>query len=971
MSPVFDRFQILYKIALSIGDGENLEQASEKALSTYVQMLNCFGGAIYRKRSSENLYWYDPVIVKPVSILEDVTFSAVLNKFSTNPEKPSKESDSENLPISFHSATLSHVYALELPSFGLLILLKNGDSLPDDFITELKPLCKKLADAFNSFATQKKLRDSKLLLSNLIHSIPDLIWLKDKAGAYLACNSGFEDFLGVHESDVVGRTDVDFHKMKLAGIIDNKDDMVLSLDKPVTDQKEVIVAKNGIKTLFEIIKTPLKDDDGNVLGMLGIARDITRRKHTESALKKSEQRFQEMANMLPQPIWEIDINGNLTYANKAGFEVFGYKPADINKGLKFTEVIAQEDRHRIVANFEKKLTGQQAMDYEYKCLTKDGKSFAALIYTSPIKTDDRVTGFRGITIDISGLKKAQENLKYFSDLQNVLISISTQYINVSTDRMDEAIDSALKEMGEFVSADRAYIFNYDFERGFTNNTYEWCRAGIEPQIENLQEVPLDAIPQWTEKHLVGEPVYVPNVYALPIGDSLREVLEPQKIKSLLAVPMLHQGNCLGFIGFDSVKDYHHYTEKEKSILEVFAQIVVNLQMRTQAVEELKKAKEIAENAEKAQFNFLSTMSHEIRTPLNAVIGITNILLMESPRPDQVDNLNMMKFSSQNLLNIINDILDYNKLASGNVILEQIDFDIRDIVKGVLFSLNNIAKSKNITLDYFIDPQISEVIVGDSTRFMQIVNNLVSNALKFTKTGGVSIHVKELNRSKKFTRLLVSVSDSGIGIPADKFDSIFEEFKQTSSSITREYGGTGLGLPIVKRLLKAMGSEIHLESEEGKGSVFSFEIEFLIGDPKKLRPKNEKVIFDDSLKNVNVLLVEDNKINQMVARKFLDEWKCNTFIAENGQIAIQMLKEAPYDVVLMDLQMPVMDGYQATKEIRNMPDSRLSKIPVIALSASALGEIETRARKYGMNDFVTKPFVPEVLFQAIIKQIKMR
>jgi CheY-like chemotaxis protein len=229
-----------------------------------------------------------------------------------------------------------------------------------------------------------------------------------------------------------------------------------------------------------------------------------------------------------------------------------------------------------------------------------------------------------------------------------------------------------------------------------------------------------------------------------------------------------------------------------------------------------------------------------------------------------------------------------------------------------------------------------------------------------------VQAKHLRSTDKVISLLISIKDTGIGIPEDKFETIFEEFKQSSSSTTREYGGTGLGLPIVKMLLGAMGAEIKLKSEPGKGSEFYFEIDFLIGDKRKIRKDQKDIVFDDSLKGVRVLLVEDNKINQMVASKFLKEWKCRVDVAENGKVALEKLIPYEYDVILMDLQMPVMDGYTATETIRSLEDAKLSSIPIIALSASALGQIETRARKYGMNDFVTKPFVPKVLFTALVK-----
>ncbi len=1085
-----DQIQILYEIALTIGEGKNLKQAANKALSVYLRKLNCFAGAVFQQEQIENLCWYKKIGSIPSRIDRIEAFKKATGALPLSVQNCSKPISPDQIPgFSTYEGNI-HTYIMNLPGFGLLIMVKKGARLPDDFIMSLKPLNKKLADALHAFTVENKLnlqsaaleassnsiqitdvngyiswvneawcnlngytkeevlgkysnlvksnehsgdfyktmwetlmqgktwigeitnqkkdgekyiaeinitpvfdgnnqithfvgisqdvtekrnaeerlKENEAMLSTLVETIPDLVWLKDAAGMYLACNPKFEDFFGAKESEIIGKTDYDFVDQETGDFFRQHDKKAMHAGKPTVNEEDVTFASDGHKELLETIKTPMYDSDGNVIGVLGIARDITERKLAEEALKESKERFEQMANLLPQPIWEVAPNGKFTYANKAGYEIFDYTPDDIKKGLNFLKVISPKDQKRIVINFQKKLQGLKTEELEYECVKRTGETFPSMIYTSPIIKYGKVIGIRGITLDISNIKKAQEHLKYFSALQDVLINISTKYINVSTENIDDALHEALTEMSLFVSADRAYIFEYDLKNGITNNTHEWCNTDIEPQIENLQGVPLEALPQWTEKHFVGDTIYIPEVLALDPGNDLRKLLEPQKIKSLIAVPMMHGYDCLGFIGFDSVRMHHKYSEKEKSILQVFAQIVVNFQLRSKAEQELIRAKETAEHAEKAQFNFLSTMSHEIRTPLNAVVGLTNILLMENPKAEQITNLNTLKFSSQNLLSIINDILDFNKLASGKVVLEQADFSIQEILKGMHYAMSSLAKAKGILLEYIIDKDIPEIIVGDSTRLLQIINNLVSNAIKFTKEGSVTVNVKLLAKTKKEVTLHVLVKDTGIGIPEDKYETVFEEFKQTSSSTTREYGGTGLGLPIVKKLLEAMGTEIKLESEVGKGSEFSFDVNFLIGDKRKVKKDEKPVEFDDSLKGAKVLLVEDNKINVMVARKFLNEWQCDTDNAENGKIAIEMLEERHYDVVLMDLQMPVMDGYTASIEIRNHKNFRIAKVPIIALSASALGEIETRARKYGMDDFVTKPFVPEVLYKAMVKVI---
>ncbi len=1084
----FEQIQILYEIALTIGEGQNLKEASSKALSVYLRKLNCSSGAIIRINNIDENCWAETIHSIPARIEKNEIFSNFMKNIATSPKECLGMKSEIKLPAINHHEENKHSYVQELPGFGFIFMVKTGESLPEDLFLTLSPLNKKLADALNSFITketinlqsmalesssnaimitdsggyiqwvnkawtllngfsreesigqysnimrssnhdeaffkemwecllmgkvwygtvvnskkngesytaeinitpvfshsgvitnfigishdvtnrkkaEEQLQASEAHLRTLVETIPDLVWLKNTEGVYLACNPKFEEFFGASAEDIIGRTDYDFVPKEIADSFRIHDLTAMDAGKPMVNEEEVVFANDGHRELLETIKTPMLDKSGEVVGVLGVARNITERKLAEEALMESKERFKEMANLLPQPIWETDMNGFFTYANRAGFEVLGYTPDDIEKGLHFTEVIAPHDRQRILHGFWRKINNETTFDYQYDCIKKDGEIFSSLVYTSPIKKNEKIIGVRGITLDISQLKEKENTLKYLSGMQDVLISISTRYINVEAENIDDAISNALKEVGEFVSADRSYIFDYDFEKQTTSNTYEWCGQGIDPQIEFLQDVPLDALPQWVESHLKGEPIYIPDVFALPIDDGVRAILEPQDIKSLIAVPMKHGSEIVGFIGFDSVRNYHVYSEKEKSILEVFAQIVVNLQMRSNAERELKLAKEKAEKAEQAQFKFLSTMSHEIRTPLNAVVGITNILLMDSPKPEQLENLNTLKFSSLNLLSIINDILDYNKLVSGNILLENVDFSINELLKRMHISMNTIANTKGIKLSYTVDSMIPDVLVGDSNRFLQIINNLVSNAIKFTKKGIVNVNLKLVEEMGDEAKIYVEVRDTGIGIPREKFELIFEDFKQSSSSITREFGGTGLGLPIVRKLLNVMGTDINLESIVGIGSVFSFSIFFKKGNLDRLNEYEESISYDGSLNGKKILLVEDNKINQMVAIKFLAEWNCEVEIADNGQIALSKFAKSSFDAVLMDLQMPVMDGYTATREIRKLEAQKERKTPIIALSASALGEVETRARKYGLDDFLTKPFVPEVLFKTLVK-----
>jgi len=393
----------------------------------------------------------------------------------------------------------------------------------------------------------------------------------------------------------------------------------------------------------------------------------------------------------------------------------------------------------------------------------------------------------------------------------------------------------------------------------------------------------------------------------------------------------------------------------------------------QRVIKMLKDKEIAEHKANVKTKFLSTMSHEIRTPMNAVIGLSNILIQENPRKDQLENLQTLKFSADMLLALINDILDFSKIEAGKITFEQINFNLHSLVRNINQSISIRAKDKEIALKVDIDPSIPRFVISDPVRLSQILTNLIGNAIKFTTKGSVTIKLSPLQQAEGNTIIRFEVIDTGIGIPKDKFATIFRSFSQADTATTRKYGGTGLGLSITKRLLELQNSKIRLKSEVGKGSTFYFDLQLAIGEteagPASFSEQGDATLSTHGLKGAEVLLVEDNRINVIVASKFLKKWGIKVDVAENGQIAVDKLKERDYHAVLMDLDMPVLDGYEATRIIRQFSDPRFQTLPIIALSASALADFRLKAFDAGMNEFVTKPFDPADLHATLRKFIK--
>ncbi|MBE7176746.1 MAG: response regulator [Mucilaginibacter polytrichastri] len=378
----------------------------------------------------------------------------------------------------------------------------------------------------------------------------------------------------------------------------------------------------------------------------------------------------------------------------------------------------------------------------------------------------------------------------------------------------------------------------------------------------------------------------------------------------------------------------------------------------------------AEKSAKAKSDFLSTMSHELRTPLNSVIGMSNLLISESPRPDQKENLEILKFSAENLLFIINDILDFNKLESGRVEFERISFNLSELVHQCCNGLRAKAEEKQLQMTVHVDENLErEKVIGDPARLTQILLNLVNNAIKFTEEGKVEVTVTSTGQSagKLFVRF--QVADDGIGISPEKLKVIFEPFLQGSVATTRKYGGTGLGLSIVKRLLELQGSQINVRSEPGKGSVFSFDLIFLIetrenfdGNSSEPRLRSISNLTNENVSNLRILVAEDNPMNILLMKKLFSRWNISPVFAENGEQAVNLIRYMHFDLVLMDVHMPVMDGYQATRAIRELPDPDKASTPIVALTAS--NDVQEQVSAAGMDDYITKPFDPGKLMDKL-------
>ena len=581
-------------------------------------------------------------------------------------------------------------------------------------------------------------------------------------------------------------------------------------------------------------------------------------------------------------------------------------------------------------------------------------------YHRLLKRQLRKIDLDGDTLDLIApfLHQVDEAYKAFdSDLQQVenVLEKSSQELFQANQQLKNSVESITGQLSKVAGNIKDVIFEMDLNGNWSYLNPAW-RKLTGYKVNDCLGKPYYQFLKDDQGNAFKSLIDLKKPSFKTISKSFRSQIITGEYKWLdfsIKVIMTEEGHIEGYIG--TIVDITKIKETELALI---------------------NAKEKESMANKAKDEFLTTMSHEIRTPLNAVIGISHLLLLENPKTEQLENLSTLKHSSEHLLCLVNDILDFNKIASGQLELEERDFSLNQVLNGLRSIFHNTAKEKDIRLLIKKDTSLPKTFIGDSTRLSQILTNLVSNAIKFTEEGKVMVDIEVLKVEADFYVLEFVISDTGIGIPEDKKDKIFLSFAQANSDTTRKYGGTGLGLAICKRLLEIMDSDLELESEVGKGSTFSFKLKLQKSSMTDYQEDNNafdaRSIHDqDNLKGARILVAEDNKVNIMVIEKFLSKWQVDFDIAENGLIALNKALENTYDMILMDLQMPVMNGFEASKAIRESNNPLNKVMPIYALSASTGMDIKDQLGEYGIDGLICKPFNPTELFKTLTSILQQK
>ncbi len=686
--------------------------------------------------------------------------------------------------------------------------------------------------------------------------------------------------------------------------------------------------------------------NGEPAGIRGVMIDITERKKQDQYLEEEKAYLEQLFEGAPEAIVQI-INHKIVRINTEFTKLFGYSEEEVI-GQEIDKLLPKGNQYKEANAISKRINMGNQVFMEAIRYHKNGQAIDVSIMGTPVKLNNKVIGIYGIYRDITERKKAEK-------IQQLINNISTSVL--TSKNLEALLDIVKHELNTVLDTTNLFIAFYDQQDNSLSFPY------FVDEKDRFEKVS-------AKKTICGyviksqKPVLLKLVDLKRLEDEGEIDLIGSPSKVWLGVPLQTKGEVFGVISLQSYENENSFCEDDLDIL-VFVSNQISLAItKIQAEENLKIAKQKAEEAAIAKQQFLSTMSHEIRTPLNAVIGMSQLLLEIKPRPDQLEYLSALKFSGESLLALINDILDISKLESEKVILEELDLNPLLVTKETIKILMVKAREKNNVLKIDHAKGIPEIVIGDKVRLSQILTNLIGNAIKFTDQGEIKVSLELKKESKQEFLIKFSVKDTGIGISNDNLDLIFESFTQEKSDITRRFGGSGLGLAISKKLVEIQKGEIHVTSTPNKGSTFSFTIPYKKSKLKKVRVEKTFDHDKDSLVGLKILIVEDNQINRLVARKFLENWGVHVDEAENGRISLEMVENNFYNLVIMDLQMPEMDGYEATLKIKTMHQKKYKDLPVIALTASILIDVKEKIENAGLDDFLIKPFDAPDLFNMI-------
>jgi len=748
---------------------------------------------------------------------------------------------------------------------------------------------------------QKALLEERTLLRTLIDNVPDRIYVKDTQGRKTISNiADWRASGGKKMEEVIGKSDFDTYSPELAAKYWADDKAVLDSGIPIINHEEPGLDDKGNPVWVLSTKVPIKDDSGKITGLVGVGRDISDQKRAEKALVASETELRALFSSMRDVVLVIDREGVYRKIAPTNPRLLAKTPLEL-LGKNLREVFPLEQAERLIRTVQDVLETNQTAQTEYE-LTIDGKA----IWFQAAITEMNAENTLWVVRDITGQKQSEQALVREKEFLSALNLNSPVAIVV------------LDEKEKIVSCNPA------FEKLYGYGSAEIIGKNLDPLI-NTEET-LKEAGVLTQQAMIG-PVH-------EIGKRRRKDGGLVTVE-IFGVPVVVNGEKVSTLAI-----YHDITA-------------------------LDQARQEADLANHAKSEFLANMSHEIRTPMNGVIGMLELALDTTLNDEQRDFLNISLQSAEALLGLLNDILDFSKIEAGKLELEKIDFNLRNTVEDVAYTLAQRAQEKGLEMACLIHPDIKSDLCGDPGRLRQVLVNLAGNAIKFTVKGEILVRAEPVSETETHATIRFSVNDTGIGIPSARQAAIFERFTQVDGSTTRRYGGTGLGLTISKQLIEAMGGQIGLESTPGVGSTFWFVITF---EKQSLRKDTRTPLVSSiNIRNLHILGVDDNATNRMIITKMVESFGCRIETAASGTTALEMLhvaysNEDPYQVILLDLQMPEMDGEQTARAIKADPIGK--EVKIITLTSMGQRGDAARLEAIGCSGYLLKPLKQSLLREAL-------
>jgi PAS domain S-box-containing protein len=829
------------------------------------------------------------------------------------------------------------------------------------------------ADETAQRRTETDLRRSETELRTYMERAPLAVFVADAQGRYLDVNAEACRITGYTRDELRQRGIADLlapgelergmahHQRMLAGVVD----------------EITLRARRADGGSLWLAVTPAPLGDGR---SIAFCRDVTTQVREQEALRESERNLSLTMDATGEGLWDWRIPTGAVSHNRRWCEILGLDESRLTHDLDyFAAHVHPDDREQVFQRIEQAMASDTRYESQHRLLHEDGRVLWVQDRGAVVERDAAGKPLRmlGSIADITEQKLAEAALAERVSFEELLVRASAALIHAEEgEGLDAAINQVLAEIGRFSGVDRSYIIRVSEDRTTTSNTHEWCAPGVSPEIDNLQDVPVSVVPEFMRTLQQDREVYIDDLDALPAAwQGEKEILQPQGVQSLLAVPVNGGGRLLGLLGFDAVRTKVRWDREYIRLLRITADalgsVVYQLLQRSELQKATAQAQRLAEEAaeaNRAKSEFLANMSHEIRTPLNGVIGMTALLAETALDARQSRFIRNIAASGESLLAVVDDILDFSKIEAGKLDLEEVVFDVRQVLESLVEPLRLKAREKSLHLRLAVAEDVPRHLRGDPGRLRQILVNLVGNAVKFTQTGGIDVDCTAEAAADSGVRLRFAVTDTGVGIAAADLEKLFRPFSQVDSSTTRRFGGSGLGLAISRRLAALMGGEVRVDSRPGRGSTFSLIAAFGTVEPQELQAVSVAAsgATASPLRRSDggaprLLLVEDNPVNLELAVEIVQSVGCQVRTAGDGQQALDALRDRAVDAILMDCQMPVMDGFEATRRIRaGEAGAQHRGLLIVAMTANALKGDREACLAAGMDDYIAKPVTPTAL-----------